>query len=96
MMATGEWSFSALISTHEPFILFPVPCPAGEGSDGAALVGTWHPARVSSPERGRKEGTLPGTSFQLRGAEAGVAGPVKPDFCFLCVLFLDDYGVPFP
>ena len=40
-----------LISTHEPFVLFSLPCPVEEGSDRAALVGTWHPARVNPPQR---------------------------------------------
>ena len=39
-----------LISTHEPFVTFSLPCPAEEGSDRAALVGTWHPARVNPPQ----------------------------------------------
>jgi len=31
MTITGEWSLPVLISTHEPFIIFPLPCPAEEG-----------------------------------------------------------------
>lgn len=30
---------SVLISTHEPLVLFSLPCPGAEGSDRAALVG---------------------------------------------------------
>jgi len=46
----AEGSLAVLISTHEPFITFSLPCPAQKGSDRAALVGTWHPARVKSPQ----------------------------------------------
>jgi len=31
MMAIGEWSLPVLISTHEPFVIFFLPCPAEEG-----------------------------------------------------------------
>ena len=44
-----------LISTHEPFVIFSLPCPAEEGSDRAALVGTWHPARVNPPHQPTKQ-----------------------------------------
>lgn len=30
-------------------------CPAEEGSESLALVGTWHPARVNPPQRGYLE-----------------------------------------
>ena len=40
-----------LISTYEPFVIFSLPCPVEEGSDRAALVGTWHPARVNPPHK---------------------------------------------
>jgi len=36
-----------LISTHKPFIILSLPCPGEEGSDRAALVGTWPPARLN-------------------------------------------------
>jgi len=36
--------------THEPFVIFPLLCPAEEGSDRAALAGTWHPAMVNPPQ----------------------------------------------
>ena len=36
-----------LISTHEPFVLFSPPVQVWRGSDRAALVGTWHLARVN-------------------------------------------------
>ena len=39
-----------LISTHKLFVIFSLPCPAEEGSDRAALVGTWCPARVNPPQ----------------------------------------------
>lgn len=42
----AERSLPVLTSTHEPFILFPLSCPDEEGSDRAALVGTWHPVRI--------------------------------------------------
>ena len=38
-----------LISTHEPFVLFSPPVQLRRGSDRAALVGTWHLARVNPP-----------------------------------------------
>lgn len=31
----------------EPFIVFFLPCPAEERSNGAAVMGTWHPGRVN-------------------------------------------------
>ena len=34
--------------------MFSLPCPAEQGSDRAALVGTWHPARVNPPHQGRE------------------------------------------
>jgi len=46
-MAIAEWSLPVLVSTHEPFIVFFLPCPGEEGSDGAALVGTWPPTRLN-------------------------------------------------
>ena len=49
MTVIGEWSLPVVISIHEPFIIFSLPCPAEEGSDRVALVGTWHPARVNPP-----------------------------------------------
>jgi len=41
---------SVLISTHEPFVIFSLPCPVEVGSDRVALVGTWCPTRVNSPQ----------------------------------------------
>ena len=40
----GECCLPVLRSTHEPFLASSLPCPAEEGSDGAALVGAWRPA----------------------------------------------------
>jgi len=47
--------------THETFDIFSLCCPAEEVSDRAALVSTWHPARINPvqaqmrvEERGRK------------------------------------------
>jgi len=51
MMVIAEGSLPDLISTHRLFILFSLPCPAEEGSDRAALVGTWCPARVNPPHQ---------------------------------------------
>lgn len=36
--------------THKPFVVFSLSCPAKERSDRVALVGTWHSARVDSPQ----------------------------------------------
>jgi len=36
MMVTGERSLPVAISTHEPVVVFDLPCPAEEGSDRAA------------------------------------------------------------
>jgi len=49
-MVIAELSLPALISTHEPFIVFSLPCPPEEGSDKMALVNTWHPARADPPQ----------------------------------------------
>ena len=49
VMVIGEWSLPVLISTQEPFVTFSLPCAAEEGSDRAALVGTWRLARVNPP-----------------------------------------------
>lgn len=46
VMVIGELSLPVLISNHEAFIMF---CPVEEGSDKAALVGTWCPVRVRPP-----------------------------------------------
>lgn len=35
---------------HECFIVLSLPCPAGEGYDRMALLGTQHPARVNPPQ----------------------------------------------
>lgn len=43
----GECSLPALLSTHEPFVVFSVPCPAEEGSDRVALVGISCPATTT-------------------------------------------------
>lgn len=37
-----------LTSSHETFIIFFLLCPAEEGNNKVALVGTWHPARVNT------------------------------------------------
>lgn len=43
-----ERSLSVLTLTHEPSAVFSLLCLAEEGSDRAALVGAWHPARANS------------------------------------------------
>jgi len=35
--------------SHEPSIVFSLPCPAEEGNERAALAGTWTPATVNPP-----------------------------------------------
>lgn len=45
MTVFGEWSFLVL-STHEIFIVFSLPCLAGKRSDKAALVAAGHPVGV--------------------------------------------------
>lgn len=45
------WGISPCPYLHpESSILVFPPCPAEQGRDGAALVGTWHPTRVSPPQ----------------------------------------------
>lgn len=46
MKVLVEGSLLALISTQESSILFSLPCPAVEGSDGEALVGAWNAASL--------------------------------------------------
>lgn len=50
MAVIGE-RFPCPYLTGKPFVVFSVPHPFEEGSDGAALVGTWHPAKVNQPQR---------------------------------------------
>lgn len=40
----------SLSFAHEPFIIFSISCPVGEGSDREVLVGSRHPARVNPLE----------------------------------------------
>ena len=56
---TGELSFPALISAHEPFIVFSLPCSAEEGRDGVALVGTWHTAPIKPPQSDKSHTEIP-------------------------------------
>lgn len=51
MTLTAKWSLPVLILIHKAFIAFSLPCPAGEWSDRAAWVGTWHPAKAN-PHQG--------------------------------------------
>lgn len=53
MMATGKGSLAVLVSTHAPFAVLSLPCPAAERSDRRALVGTWHPVGVKAPRAPR-------------------------------------------
>lgn len=46
-MVIDERSLLVLISVHETFVMFSVPCPAEEGSDEVALVDAWHSARIT-------------------------------------------------
>lgn len=46
-MVFGEWTFPIFILTHEPFVVFFLPCPAVKGSEREALEGMWHPDRVN-------------------------------------------------
>lgn len=39
----------SLSLTHEPFVIFSLPCPDEGGCDRAASVGIWHPVRVIKP-----------------------------------------------
>lgn len=48
-MITGKWSLCAFIPAQEPFDIFSLPCPVVEEIDRAALVGTWHAAKVNPP-----------------------------------------------
>lgn len=44
MTVSGEWFLPVLISTCGPFVIFSLPCPTAERTDGMALVGAWYPA----------------------------------------------------
>ena len=43
-----EGSLLVLISTHEPFVIFSLSCPAVDRSERAALVGAWSPGSISA------------------------------------------------
>lgn len=47
---TGEWALPVLISTHKSYAIFFSPLSSWGGSDKAALVGTWFPAKVNPPQ----------------------------------------------
>lgn len=49
MLVFGEQSLPILISNHEAFIIFSLPCQAAEESDRVELVSVWHPARFNPP-----------------------------------------------
>lgn len=46
-MAFGEWSLMDLIWTHEPFVMFSLPCPVAKGCNRVTSVGSWHPPWVN-------------------------------------------------
>lgn len=48
MMVTVDWSLLVSILNLEPLIVFPLPCPAGEGRDRLALVGTRCPTTMGN------------------------------------------------
>lgn len=58
MMVNGGQFPLVLIRTHEIFIIFFLPYPVEEGSNGEALVGTWHPDMVSPPQKHGKTDSL--------------------------------------
>ncbi|GAB0183432.1 mitochondrial enolase superfamily member 1 [Grus japonensis] len=55
---------------QEPFVIFSLPCPAEEGSDRAALGGTWPPAWVNPQhlEKRRLQRDLTAAFQYLKGA----------------------------
>jgi len=72
-MVTAEWALSVLISIHKPFAEFCLPCLAEEGSDRAALIGTWYPDRVSPPHLQSRES--PATGQEQMQVWKGVKQP---------------------
>lgn len=46
VMMAGKWPLPALVSTHEPFILFSLPRKNGR----TPVVQSWHPAQLKSPQ----------------------------------------------
>jgi len=71
-MVTGEWSLPVLISTLEPCVMFPLPGPDEEGSDRAALVGTWH---LSRPNQN--------TDPKMKPENLGCSSPALLEGCVL-------------
>lgn len=55
MTVIGRWYFPELISAHKTFTVQYLSCSAEEKSDRGALVGTWHPARVTHPTTGKPQ-----------------------------------------
>ena len=53
MMVIGEWSSCPYLDPQAFRFIFSPPVPLRRGSDRAALVGTWHPARVNAPQHGK-------------------------------------------
>lgn len=49
MVILAEWSPCPCLNSQAFFTVSSLPCPAVEGSDGAALVAIWPPARVNPP-----------------------------------------------
>ena len=70
-----------LISTHEPFVLFSPPVQLWRGSDRAALVGTWHPARVNPLHKARSCHPRGNPHASPRAAMLGAKPSCKPQSC---------------
>ena len=69
MTVLSERSVPVLIWTHEPLVLFSLPCPAEEGGERAALGGTWPPAGAGPPHYDFADaGCAEGTGHRLSGA----------------------------
>lgn len=50
----SDLSLSLTLYWSRNLVLFSLLCPAEEGSDAEALVGTWHPSRVKMPQEKKK------------------------------------------
>lgn len=47
MMVFCEWRLPVLISTHEPLVIFSLPCPVTEDSDRETFLGAWNPDSIN-------------------------------------------------
>lgn len=78
MKVTGEGSLPAHIPFHESFLVSPLPCPAEEGSDAAALVAP---------------GSNPAPSLQDQPTTMiYVLIPIKELWSYGCYLFFQSIG----